>query len=64
MGIQGVINKDEDWIRDNLDPWIRKNFNYDLVLLVKDNGEVIVDTPLLNLNYDDFILKNMTLSQV
>lgn len=64
MGIKGVINKDENWIRDNLDPWIRKNFNYDLVLLVKDNGEVIVDTPLLNLNYDDFILKNMTLSQV
>ncbi|HRU74299.1 MAG TPA: diguanylate cyclase [Caldisericia bacterium] len=57
MGIKGVINKDENWIRDNLDPWIRKNFNYDLVLLIKDNGEVIVDTPLLNLNYDDFILK-------
>jgi diguanylate cyclase (GGDEF)-like protein len=57
MGIQAVNNKNKEWIEDNLDPWVRNNFNFNLVLLIKDNGEVIVDSPLFNINYNNFILK-------
>lgn len=57
MGIKGVINQDKQWIKDNLDPWVRMNFNYNLILLIKDDGEVIVDTLSLNINANDFILK-------
>lgn len=58
MGIQAVENKNKEWIEGNLDPWVRKNFNYDLLLLIKDDGEVIVDTHYYKINYNDFILKN------
>lgn len=58
MGIQAVENKNKEWIEDYLDPWVRKNFKYDLILLIKDDGEVIVDTHYYKINYNDFILKN------
>lgn len=58
MGIKGVINKDREWIEENLDPWVRDNFGYKLIYLVTTDVNVIVDTPSLNINPQDFILKD------
>lgn len=41
MGGMGVKEKDKEWLRENLDPWIRRNFGYELVILAKSNGEII-----------------------
>lgn len=58
LGVQAVENRNKEWIEKNLDPWLRKNFNYDLILLIKDDGEVIVDTRYYKINYNYFILKD------
>ncbi|MBC7320019.1 diguanylate cyclase [bacterium] len=41
MGEKGVKEQDKGWIKENLEPWIRRNFGYELVILVKSNGEII-----------------------
>ncbi|MBC7195582.1 MAG: hypothetical protein H5U37_08000, partial [Caldisericia bacterium] len=58
LGEMAVIKKDKDWIEENLYPWVNEHFGYDLVLLIKDNGEVIVNSFIDSLDYNYFILKN------
>jgi len=41
MGEKGVEEQDRGWLRENLDPWIRSHFGYELIMLVKSNGEII-----------------------
>jgi sensor domain CHASE-containing protein len=57
LGEMAVIKKDSDWIKENLYPWIKQHFGFDLVLLVKNNGEVIVNSFFDSLDYKYFILK-------
>ena len=41
MGEKGVREEDREWLRENLEPWARQHFGYELVILVKSNGKVI-----------------------
>ncbi len=58
LGEMAVIKKDSDWIKENLYPWVKLHFDFDLVLLVKNNGEVIVNSFVDSLDYKYFILKD------
>ncbi len=63
MGERGVRRKDKNWLRENLDPWIRRNFGYELVILVKSNGEIISkgispDVPIKELISTDGTIKS------
>lgn len=39
MGEFGVEKEDKDWLRENLSPWVREHFGYDLVILIENNGK-------------------------
>ncbi|MCX7794945.1 MAG: diguanylate cyclase [bacterium] len=41
MGEMGVKKQDKKWLKENLDPWIRRTFGYELIILLKSNGEII-----------------------
>lgn len=63
MGEKGVKRKDKKWLKENLDPWIRKTFGYELVILVKSNGEIISkgtspDVPIKELVSTDGTIKS------
>lgn len=58
LGEMAVLKKDSNWIKENLYPWVKEHFGFDLVLLIKDSGEVIVNSFFDNLDVSFFILKN------
>lgn len=62
MGLLGVIKKDKDWIRDNLEPWVRNTFYYDLVALIKENGEIIVKSPFEEIPLKNLLPKELTIN--
>ncbi len=57
LGENAVIKKDNEWIKENLYPWVNEHFGFDLVLLVKNDGEVIINSFVNSLEYSNFILK-------
>lgn len=57
VGENAVIKKDNEWIKENLYPWVYEHFGFDLVLLVKNDGEVIINSFVNSLEYSNFILK-------
>lgn len=61
MGYFGVIKKDRNWLRNNLEPWVRNTFHYDLVALIKENKEVITKSPFEEISLRDFLPKNLKL---
>lgn len=56
MGENVVINRNDEWIKDNLDPWVKVNYGYNIILVVKSNNEVILNSSIINLNPSNFIL--------
>lgn len=44
LGEKAVVERDEGWIEENLEPWVREQFGYS-VLLVTESGEVITASP-------------------
>lgn len=56
LGDNAVIKKDEEWIKENLYPWVNEHFGFDLVLLLKSNGEIIINSFVDDLKYSNFIL--------
>ncbi|MCX8095803.1 MAG: diguanylate cyclase [Caldisericia bacterium] len=58
VGEMAVLKNDKKWIEENIYPWVEKQFGFDFVLLVKRNGEVIINSFVDNINYEDFILKD------
>ncbi len=61
MGEFGVIKKDRTWLRDNLEPWVRNTFHYDLVALIKENKEVITKSSFEEISLRDLLPKNLKL---
>lgn len=55
LGENAVIKKDNEWIKENLYPWVKNHFGFDLVLLVKSDGEVIINSFGDSLDYSEFI---------
>lgn len=58
LGEFAVIKRDKNWIEENLFPWVKTHFGFDLVILIKDDGEIIVNSFIDELDYSNFILKN------
>lgn len=44
LGERAVVERDEGWIEENLEPWVREQFGYS-VLLVTESGEIITASP-------------------
>jgi diguanylate cyclase (GGDEF)-like protein len=59
MGEKGVLEKDKDWLKDNLEPWVRKTFGYDIVALFHENGNIIIKSPFNEISYKDLIPENL-----
>ncbi|MCS7201365.1 MAG: diguanylate cyclase [Dictyoglomus sp.] len=62
MGEFGVIKKDKNWIKNNLEPWVRNTFHYDLVALLKENGKIIIKSPFENIPLKILLPKNLTIT--
>jgi sensor domain CHASE-containing protein len=58
LGEYAVVKKDKEWIEENLFPWVKENFGFDLILLIKDDGEIIVNSFIDDLDTSNFILKD------
>ncbi|MGB9857718.1 MAG: diguanylate cyclase domain-containing protein [Dictyoglomaceae bacterium] len=59
MGELGVIKKDKEWLKDNLEPWVRDTFGYDLVALLKEDGEIITKSPFQEISLKDLLPKGL-----
>ncbi|MCD6155821.1 MAG: hypothetical protein J7J32_02085, partial [Candidatus Atribacteria bacterium] len=44
LGERAVVERNEAWIKENLEPWVREQFGYS-VLLVEEGGEMIAISP-------------------
>lgn len=55
MGEFGVIKRDKEWLRENLYPWVKEHFGYELVLLIDKNKEIISGSSDLGINLEEAI---------
>ncbi len=55
MGEFGVKKRDIEWLKENLSPWVKEHFGYDLVVLIKDDGEIIINDSSIETKLNEII---------
>jgi len=61
MGEKGVEERDPLWLAENLNPWAKEQFGYE-VLLITQNGEVITRSPDWDIPREKWVLPSHSFS--